>query len=107
MILEIIIAASLPKPLRITRRGFFLALLAVLAIPIAPSAAAKDSCPARKQKQSVSSLKQHCAQVTVAQANFALFRNRTRDTESLQADTDGFSSVSRFGDTFFQCHSNA
>ena len=53
----IIYAASLPRPLRITLRGFLRTLLAVLAMPIAPSAAAKDSCPARKQKQFVSSLR--------------------------------------------------
>ena len=45
-------AASFPKPLSITLNGDFLALFAFRAIPIAPSAAAKLSCPARKQKHS-------------------------------------------------------
>ena len=45
---EMICAASLPRPFRITRSGVFLALLALRTIPIAPSAAAKDSWPARK-----------------------------------------------------------
>ena len=40
---EIIIAASLPRPLRITLRGFVLTLFALRAILIAPSAAAKLS----------------------------------------------------------------
>lgn len=46
---------SLPRPFRITRRGSLRTLLAVRAMPIAPSAAAKDSWPARKAKQWVSS----------------------------------------------------
>ncbi len=50
-----ICAASFPKPFKITLKGLFLTLLADNAIPIAPSAAAKDSCPAKKQKHSVSS----------------------------------------------------
>ena len=49
------LAASLPRPFRITRRGSLRTLLAVRAMPIAPSAAAKDSWPARKAKQWVSS----------------------------------------------------
>ena len=49
-------AASFPKPLRITFRGSFLTLLAFIAIPIAPSAAAKDSWPAKNAKHFVSSL---------------------------------------------------
>ncbi len=48
-------AASLPRPFRMTRRGTFLTLLALLAIPMAPSAAANDSWPARKAKHFVSS----------------------------------------------------
>ena len=55
MIREMMYAASLPRPFRITRRGCLRTLLAFSAILIAPSAAAKDSCPARKQKHSVSS----------------------------------------------------
>ena len=54
---EMMYAASFPRPLRITRKGSLRTLLAVLAMPIAPSAAAKDSWPARKQKHFVSSLK--------------------------------------------------
>ena len=38
-------------------------MLAFLAIPIAPSAAAKDSWPAKKQKQSVSSLRSIAARL--------------------------------------------
>ncbi len=38
-----------------TRSGFLRALLALLAMPMAPSAAAKDSWPARNAKHSVSS----------------------------------------------------
>ena len=38
-----------------TRSGLLRTLLALSAILIAPSAAAKDSCPARKQKHSVES----------------------------------------------------
>ena len=52
---EMIYAASLPKPLRMTRKGFLRTLFAFIAMEIAPSAAAKLSCPARKQKQSVDS----------------------------------------------------
>ena len=51
-----IFAASLPKPFKITLNGSFLTLLAVLAIPIAPSAAANDSWPAKKAKHLVSSV---------------------------------------------------
>ena len=50
-----ICAASFPRPFKITRKGFWRTLLAFSAIPIAPSAAAKDSCPAKKAKHSVSS----------------------------------------------------
>ena len=45
----------LAEAVRMTRRGSLRARLALLAMPIAPSAAAKDSCPARKQKHFVSS----------------------------------------------------
>ena len=48
-------AASLPRPFRITRRGSLRALLALRARPMAPSAAANDSCPARNAKHFVSS----------------------------------------------------
>ena len=41
-----------------------------------PSAAAKDSCPARKQKHLVSSPQEHGPQVAVAQAHLALFCHR-------------------------------
>ena len=41
------------QPFRMTRRGFLRTLLAVFAMPIAPSAAAKDSWPARKQKMCI------------------------------------------------------
>ena len=50
-----ILAASFPKPFNITLNGFVLTLLADFAIPIAPSAAAKDSCPAKNAKHFVSS----------------------------------------------------
>ena len=40
---EMICAASLPRPFKITLNGVCLALLAFLTIPIAPSAAANDS----------------------------------------------------------------
>ena len=53
----IICAASFPSPLRITRSLFLRTLFAFAAILIAPSAAAKDSCPARKAKHCVSSLR--------------------------------------------------
>ena len=43
MFRDMMYAASLPRPLRITRRGFVLTLLAFFAMPIAPSAAAKLS----------------------------------------------------------------
>ena len=39
-----------PKPFKITLNGLVLTLLAFSAILIAPSAAAKDSCPAKKDK---------------------------------------------------------
>ena len=48
-------AASLPRPFRMTRRGSLRALLALRTMPMAPSAAAKDSWPARKAKHLVSS----------------------------------------------------
>ena len=54
-ILEIICAASFPNPFNITLNGSFLTLFADFAIPIAPSAAAKLSCPAKKAKHFVSS----------------------------------------------------
>ena len=50
-----IFAASFPRPLRMTLKGSFLALFAFFAIPMAPSAAAKDSWPARNAKHFVSS----------------------------------------------------
>jgi len=53
LILEMILAASFPKPFKITLNGFVLTLFAFSAILIAPSAAANDSCPAKKQKHSV------------------------------------------------------
>ena len=43
LIREMICAASFPRPFRITRSGFLRTLFAFSAIPIAPSAAAKDS----------------------------------------------------------------
>ena len=55
LILEMIFAASFPKPFKITLNGLVLTLLAFSAILIAPSAAAKDSCPAKKAKHSVPS----------------------------------------------------
>ena len=57
MILEITLAASFPRPFNITLNGSFLTLLAFSAILIAPSAAAKDSWPAKNAKHLVSSLK--------------------------------------------------
>ena len=48
-----IFAASFPKPFKITRSGSLRALLALRAIPIAPSAAAKLSCPAKNAKHFV------------------------------------------------------
>ena len=42
-------AASLPRPFRMTRSGLVRTLFAFSAIPMAPSAAAKDSWPARKE----------------------------------------------------------
>ena len=56
-------AASLPKPLRITLRGVWRTLSAFLAIPMAPSAAAKDSWPAKKQKHLVASFKSIAAKL--------------------------------------------
>ena len=41
----------MPRPFRMTRRGVLRTLFAVRAMPMAPSAAAKDSWPARKAKQ--------------------------------------------------------
>ena len=58
-----IIAASLPRPLRMIRRGFLRTLFAISAILIAPSAAAKDSCPARNAKHSVSSRSRRTAKL--------------------------------------------
>ena len=56
-------AASLPSPLRMTLSGVFLTLFAVLAMPIAPSAAANDSCPARNAKHLVLSLRSIAARL--------------------------------------------
>ena len=50
-----ILAASLPKPFKITLKGCLRTLLAFNAILIAPSAAANDSWPAKKAKHWVSS----------------------------------------------------
>ena len=55
LILDITCAASFPSPFRITLNGSFLTLFADFAIPIAPSAAAKLSCPAKNAKHFVSS----------------------------------------------------
>lgn len=57
-----IFAASFPRPFRITRSGRS-ALLAFFAIPIAPSAAAKLSCPARNAKHFVSSFRSIAARL--------------------------------------------
>ena len=86
-------AASLPRPLRMTRRGSLRALLAFLTMPMAPSAAAKDSWPARKAKHLVSSLQQHSAQVAVAQTHLAVLGHRAVDAEGLQAHADSFGSL--------------
>ena len=55
LILDITCAASFPNPFKITLNGVFLTLFAEFAIPIAPSAAAKLSCPAKNAKHFVSS----------------------------------------------------
>ena len=81
-------AASLPRPFRMTRRGFLRTLLALRAMPMAPSAAAKDSWPARNAKHSVFSSQQHGAQIAVAQTDLALVRDGTGDAEGLQALAD-------------------
>ena len=47
-------------------------------MPIAPSAAAKDSWPARNAKHSVSSSEQHRAQIAVTQTNLDAGQRRNR-----------------------------
>ena len=86
---EMIWAASLPRPFRMTRRGFLRALLAFLTMPMAPSAAAKDSWPARKQKHLRLLAQQHGAEVAVAEADLAVVRDGAVDAEGLQALADG------------------
>ena len=81
-------AASLPRPLRMTRRGFLRTLLALRAMPMAPSAAAKDSWPARKAEALGLLAQQHRAQVAVAQADLALIGDGAGDAEGLQALAD-------------------
>ena len=102
-----IYAASLPKPLRITRRGSLRTLLAVRAMPMAPSAAAKDSCPARNAKHWVSSRQQHLAQIAVAQAHLALFGHRAGHAEGLQALADNGGSLGGVRDALLQRQSHA
>ena len=66
-------------------------------MPMAPSAAAKDSCPARKAKHLVSSLQQHGGQIAVADADLAVVRDRTGDAEGLQAFAQGRGDIGRLG----------
>ena len=75
----------MPRPFRMTRSGVLRTLLALRAMPMAPSAAAKDSWPARKAKHLVSSSQQHRAQVAVAETNLALVSDGAGDAEGLQA----------------------
>ena len=76
-----------------TRRGSLRTLLAVRAMPMAPSAAAKDSWPARKAEALGLLPQQHGAQVAVAQTDLALLSDRAGDAEGLQAHADGFGGV--------------
>ena len=57
-------------------------------MPMAPSAAAKDSWPARKAEALGLLVQQHGAQVAVAQAHLALVRDGAGDAERLQALAD-------------------
>ena len=60
-----------PEAVRYARRGSLRALLALRTMPMAPSAAAKDSWPARKAKLGFIP-QQPGAQVAVTQANLAI-----------------------------------
>ena len=78
----------MPRPLRMTRRGVLRTLLALRAMPMAPSAAAKDSWPARNAEALGLLVQQHGAQIAVAQTHLTLVGDGTGDAESLQALAD-------------------
>ena len=71
------------------------------AIPIAPSAAAKDSWPARNAEALGILFQKHFTKVTMSKTYFTLVSNGTRDTESLKAFSDSCSSLGSLAAVLF------
>ena len=113
---EMIWAASLPRPFRMTRRGALRALLALRTMPMAPSAAANlaglvgvaddadgalgggEGLVAGQEGEALGIVAQkHGAQAAVADADLAVLGDGAVDAEGLQADADGLGGVGGVG----------